>query len=137
MTLAELLDHHVRDYGRDYTESDDGYSDMEAEERRGWRVVALWGRDGWNMGHWPYVMIYTRDRPDGQAELLSIVEGDRSEYLFDEPGDREAALDYIFLWHAAGESWAPISAEQREELDKGLLPELEPKWRGPVRVGET
>jgi hypothetical protein len=46
MTAAELKAHHVGANGRNYAESDDGYSDMQAETRRGWSNVSGWGSDG-------------------------------------------------------------------------------------------
>lgn len=136
MTAAELAEHMTTQYGRNYAESDDGYSDMEAEAGRGWRVVAGWGRDGWDMGEWPYVMVYTRESKPGQTaefELMQVVEGDRTQYSFGTEADRSAAMDYLFLWYAAGERWAPLTGEQREQLDKGELT-FDPKWRGPCRL---
>lgn len=138
MTAAELKTFEVRQYGRDYSESDDGYSDMEAEEGRGWRPVGLWGRDGWDLGGWPYVVIYVKTSLGEQGrtyELMQICEGDRTVWSFTSEADRYAAIDYLFLWYAAGtgESWAPLTWEQREQLDKGELT-FEPKWRGPCRV---
>jgi hypothetical protein len=131
MTAAELAEHRVRDYGRDYRESDDGYGDMEAEEERGWRAMASWGRDGWNLGDWPYVVLCTRTSP-GRFRLMQIVEGDRTEYEFTSEDDRMAALDYLFLWYAADKSWAPLSWEQRAELDAGTLA-VDDRFRGPYR----
>jgi hypothetical protein len=141
MTAAELREHHVSDHGRNYAESDDGESDMAAEEGRGWRVVANWGHDGWDMGTWPYVMIYVRNAgdegslfvPGRRFELMQICEGDRTQYAFENQADREAAMDYLFLWYAAGQDWAPLSYEDRARLDAGEL-EPGPKWRGPCRV---
>lgn len=135
MTAAELREHQYRTYGRNYAESDDGYSDMEAEEKRGWHVIANWGRDGWDLGEWPYVMIYKRVR-QGKYEVLSICEGDRTWYQFDSQEDQYAALDYLFLWYAAGRTWAPLRYEHRAALDTGELPEVDPKWRGPYRFGD-
>src|SRR5690242_19666271 len=62
MTRAELARHEVSQYGRDYSRSDDGYSDMEVAAEDGWQAVAGWGRNGWDLGNWPYVVISVRDR---------------------------------------------------------------------------
>lgn len=134
MTQDELHKHQVNQYGRNYAESDDGYSDMEAEKRRGWEALGSWGRDGWNLGSWPYVMIYTRKfedegRPFG---VMRIVEGDRTVYAFATEADQDAALDYLFLWYAAGARWAPLSYEDRPRLDAGGL-EVDEQFRGPYR----
>jgi len=131
MTAAELRTHQVTQYGRDYRESDDGYSDMDAEGRRGWHPLASWGRDGWNLGDWPYVVMYTRQAAD-HYELMQITEGDRTVYSFGTEQERSEAIDYLFLWYAAGQRWAPLSYEQREELDAGTL-EVDPMFTGPYR----
>lgn len=134
MTAAELAKHQVLQYGRNYAESDDGYGDMEAEQRRGWRALPNWGRDGWNLGDWPYVMIYAGElgEPGRPFGLMQICEGDRTVYAFASEADRDAALDYLFLWYAAGKHWAPLTYEDRPALDAGEL-DPEAKWRGPYR----
>lgn len=133
MTRDELAKHHVEDHGRDYSQSCDGYEDMEVAERQKWSVVANWGRDGWDLGGWPYVAIYTRERA-GKYELQQIVEGDHSRYEFDNEDDRTAAMDYLFLWYAADKHWAPITCDQREMLDSGYPLVIPDKWRGPCRL---
>lgn len=139
MTSAELAGHKVTSYGRDYSESDDGYSDMEAEQRRGWHPVPGWGRDGWDLGNWPYVVIYTRTSNPGTIsggklvrtyELMQICEGDRTVYAFASEQDRTAATDYLFLWYSADEDWSPVTWQTREQLDKGEIA-VDPKFRGP------
>lgn len=162
MTNAELATHKAAEYGRDYRESDDGYSDMEAEEKRGWSAIPGWGRDGWDLGNWPYVVIYKRETlPGGDAELIrrnrvsdqqdalpgvtvlapedkprfelmQICEGDRTVYRFDSIEDRNAAVDYLFLWYSADESWSPVTWQNRAELDDGEL-KVDDRLRGPYR----
>jgi hypothetical protein len=132
MTKAELAGYLVRQWGRDYSESDDGYSDMAAEEARGWHAVANWGRDGWDLGNWPYVIFYVRTR-EGGYELLEIVEGDRTLWRFGTPAERERAINYLFLWYAAGERWGPLSADQRSALEVGYPLAIDAKWAGPCR----
>jgi hypothetical protein len=147
MTAAGLAGHKVTGYGRNYAESDDGYSDMAAEEKRGWRALASWGRDGWNLGDWPYVVVYVRESPAHTPdcsqsagdcrclpsyELMQICEGDRTVYSFTTVRDRNAAIDYMFLWYAADKHWAPLTWEDRERLDAGEL-EVDLKFRGPYR----
>ncbi len=138
MTRDELAQHHVKDHGRNYLLSDDGYGDMEVAERQGWHAIPSWGRDGWDLGNWPYVAIYTRET-DGKFEMQQVVEGDHSVYSFDSAEDREAAIDYLFLWYAAGNSqhWAPITTDQREMLDIGYPLVIPAKWRGPYRADRS
>jgi hypothetical protein len=131
MTAAELAERHASSYGRNYAESDDGYSDMEAEARRGWHTVAGWGSDGWDLGDWPFVSMLIR-RHDDSFQLMQIVEGDRTVYAFDSEGDLHAAIDYLFLWYSAGESWSPVTYENRDDLNAGTL-RVDAKFRGPYR----
>lgn len=136
MTGDELRGHLVRQYGRDYSESDDGYGDMEAEQGRGWSAVGSWGLEGWDLGEWPYVVMYVRSTAgrfephdiEGRHELMVICEGDRDVYRFLTAADRAAGVDYLFLWYAAGKRWAPFDID-RERLDAGDL-EVDPKYRG-------
>ena len=131
MTADELRTHKVKSYGRDYAESGDGYEDMEAEEGRGWHALSGWGRDGWDIGTWPYVVIYTRTISATRYEVMQIVEGDRDVYAFDSEADQHAAIDYLFLWYAADKHWAPITCDQRPMLDTGYPLAIGDKWRGP------
>lgn len=133
MTAAELREHQTGSNGRNYAEADDGYSDMEAEAGRGWNTVASWGRDGWNLGDWPYVSFQVRER-SGQYELQQIVEGDRTRWTFATLADRNAAVDYLFLWYSAGEDWSPVTYENREHLNAGTL-RVDDRFRGPVFMG--
>lgn len=140
MTRDELAKYEVKQWGRNYAESDDGYSDMEAEEKRGWYALSGWGRDGWDLGNWPYVVIYGRTAGDTGSlfvvgrrfELLQICEGDRTAWAFETREDRQAAIDYLFLWYSADESWSPVTWKTREKLDAGEL-EVDEKFRGPYR----
>ena len=143
MTAAELRTHQVTQYGRDYSESDDGYGDMAAEKSRGWQAVSGWGADGWDLGDWPYVVIYVRpaanrfdpDKPTTFG-LMQICEGDRTVYEFGSREDREAAIDYLFLWYSADEDWSPVGSsmpDARGRLDRGEI-EIDPKFRGPYSV---
>lgn len=131
MTAAELKTHHTGDTGRDYRFSGDGYSDMEHESKKGWKLVAGWGRDGWDLGDWPYVSFLVRK--GDRFELMQIVEGDRSVWEFDTQPDLYAAIDYLFLWYSAGDDWAPITYEQREQLNLGQI-SVDEKFRGPYRA---
>jgi hypothetical protein len=43
-------------------ESGDGYDRMDSVMDRGWHAVSAWGRDGWDLGDWPLVMYFVRNR---------------------------------------------------------------------------
>jgi len=148
MGRDELASHHVNGHGRDYTVACDGWEDIEAAHKTGWRPLSSWGADGWDLGNWPYVSIQIQDFlrfevdennpspasgvPRVQFLLQSICEGDHDVYAFDSEADRAAALDYLFLWYAAGQTWAPLTLDQREALDAGEFV-VDEKYRGPYR----
>lgn len=132
MTAAELSGHQTAVHGRDYSVSDDGYGDMAAAEDDGWRAIPGWGRDGWDLGDWPYVIIYKRDVP-GEYQLQQITEGDHTAYSFGTAEDRDAAIDYLFLWYSAGQDWSPVTYEGRAMLDEGTLT-VPDRYRGPYRA---
>ena len=132
MTADELRSHKVNAHGRNFLLSDDGYDDMSLANKQGWRELSSWGRDGWDLGDWPYVVLYTRDTADGY-ELQSITEGDHTVYEFSSYDDRDRAINYMFLWYAAGQSWAPLAWDDREKLDRGEL-DVDEKFRGPYRA---
>lgn len=135
MTAAELATHKVESHGRDYRLSDDGYDDMEVNAKQGWRSLGSWGADGWDLGDWPYVVISIRERDD-RFDLMQVVEGDHTAYSFASREDRDAAIDYLFLWYAAGKDTEPsIGADKRELLDVGHVGlRIEDRFRGPFRT---
>lgn len=128
MTRDELATHHLTEHGRDYSRSDDGYGDMEQATKAGWHVLSGWGRDGWDLGDWPYVVLSVRDIA-GSFQLQSVCEGDHTIYVFNSDDDRSAALDYLFLWYQAGTGDLHIEID-REALDAGTL-RVDPMYRGP------
>lgn len=134
MGRAELATFQLSSHGRDYSKSDDGYGDIEVADKAGWTPLYSWGADGWDLGDMPYVSFQVCER-DGAFLLQTIVEGDHDLWSFPTRGDRDAAIDYLFLWYAAGKRWAPLTYEQREALDAGGF-EIDPQYRGPYRTTE-
>lgn len=130
MSAEELRQARVDAYGRDYSESDDGYEDMEAERTRGWRAISSWGLNGWDLGEWPYVVISCGESLTGAPDLLCTVEGDRDVYRFATTEDRDAAIDYLFLWYAAGKEYSDFPVIDRGQLDAGALT-VDERFRGP------
>jgi hypothetical protein len=43
----------------------DGYDRIERAVAHGWRAVPGWGRDGWDLGSWPLVVIFHGESPAG------------------------------------------------------------------------
>ena len=78
--------------------ADDGYAFMAAAEAKGWKTLASWGADGWDLGEWPY-LVYARR--DGEVfELASYCEGDTRVETYATKEERDAAIDEaaLFTW---------------------------------------
>jgi hypothetical protein len=85
---------------------DDGYDRMDAARPRGWDAIPSWGRDGWDLGSWPLVVVYHR-RTQAGFELAECVEGDVTVYRYPTKAQRDAATDQLafFHWQHNGEPW--------------------------------
>ncbi|MGH3262377.1 MAG: hypothetical protein ACRDNS_10300, partial [Trebonia sp.] len=85
----------------------DGYDVMDAVgQPPAWTAVSSWGHDGWDLGRWPYVVIYTRRHGD-RHQLAQYVEGDVDAYSYSTREELYAAIDHLafFYWHNHDESW--------------------------------
>ena len=158
MTRDELAAHEVASHGRDYSRSDDGYSDMEVAAEDGWHAIAGWGQDGWDLGDWPYVVVsartlhdMTKDVPEGICyEMRQTCEGDTTVYRFATIEDRDAAIDYLFIWYGIGHEydewevnglgprWNDKTShyDSRDALDTGTL-RVPERFRGPYSWKRT
>jgi hypothetical protein len=76
---------------------------MEFARRLGWDAISNWGLDGWDLGSWPYVVVYHR----GEIELAVDVEGDIDIEKFPTREDRDRKTDEIafFYWKNHAEEW--------------------------------
>jgi hypothetical protein len=85
---------------------DDGYDRIEIARARGWDAIPAWGRDGWDLGSWPLVVIFHRHRA-GAYELAENVEGDATVWRFPTRELRDAATDLLAFthWQHEGEDW--------------------------------
>jgi hypothetical protein len=72
---------------------DDGYGWM-SHLRDGWQPIPGWGRDGWDLGDWPYAVVAHYDG-EGVHGLGTYVEGDVYERSFATREERDAATDQI------------------------------------------
>ena len=100
----------------------DGYGIIEASRRWNWHVIAAWGQEGWNLGEWPYVIVFFQNR-EQEYRLVLYVEGDITEYACPTRDLRNAVCDEIafFYWKHGGESWVKEydSAEQAPDELRG------------------
>jgi hypothetical protein len=91
--------------------------------RCGWDAVSSWGRDGWDLGSWPQVIVAHHDHP-GCYGLCLYVEGDLDVSAYptrearDEATDRLAA--YYWRYYQHGPEDLPASDD-----------DLQPHHRGP------
>ncbi len=82
---------------------DDGFDFISQAESAGWHAVAAWGKDGWDLGDWPYVVYCFR----GETERASYCEGDIVIERYADRESRERATDEsaMFYWRSNDESW--------------------------------
>lgn len=80
----------------------DGYDRAEIAHQENWKVQSCWGAHGWDLGSWPYVMVFFRG-----LDVLVNVEGDTEMYTAPDIAVRNAIVDEIafFWWNHANEPW--------------------------------
>lgn len=76
----------------------DGYDWQGRTENSGWHMHASWGRDGWDLGDWPYVQ-YGTFAGEGVFATISYCEGDITIKTFDNEAAMHADLDTAALFH--------------------------------------
>lgn len=82
---------------------DEGYVFIGVGASADWRAVAAWGRDGWDLGEWPYIICLFR----GDLERAIYCEGDIRVETYASREERERATDEtaLFYWRSRGEEW--------------------------------
>lgn len=70
----------------------------------GWHLVSSWGRDGWDLGRWPYVKVSHREQ-GGRFDVMTYCEGDRDVYSCATEADRDSVTDFLAWFYWEGESW--------------------------------
>ncbi len=99
-----------------------GYDWMELLSG-GWYVVPAWGRDGWDLGSWPYVIIAHYDRP-GCYGLAVYVEGDLDVTTHPTRAERDQATDRQAAFHWRQFEHGPTDLPGNDD-------DLQPHHRGP------
>ncbi len=111
----------------------DGYEWMERLPR-GWVPVASWGRDGWDLGSWPYaVIVEYRDAERGIYAVGTYVEGDITVQRFETASEQYEAIDTIaeFYWRAN-----PTRGPRDLPEGEGLLPQHRRPYVGGEQQAE-
>jgi hypothetical protein len=107
----------------------DGYEWIDALTD-GWRPVAAWGREGWDLGAWPVVIVAHHDG----RRLYSVgtyAEGDLDVQAFPTRAERDATTDHIAAtwWRTFNNGPADLPATDTDLADhyRGLYrPKREP-----------
>ncbi|GAB3873838.1 hypothetical protein ACFQ1S_03730 [Kibdelosporangium lantanae] len=111
-----------------YADSYDGHEWRDKAEQFGWDVPGLWGRDGWDLGSWPLVVmaLYDSEKTDTWA-LMTYVEGDMVVKVFTTREARDLAVTEVAVgW------WRFGTADGPDDLpETGWLPH----HHGPHVIG--
>lgn len=102
----------------------DGYDRAEYMRRYHWLGVASWGRDGWDLGDWPYVMVFVNATTPSMLhgwQFVINVEGDTTTYRFDTQAERNEGIDQWALaeWRYHRPSWFDEVQRTRPDDLKG------------------
>lgn len=98
----------------------DGYDTIGLAEKRKWYVIPSWGRDGYNLGRWPLVIVFVRNTKES-FDVIEYVEGDVCMYACPTSEIRQSIIDELafFHWKHQGESWVK-EYESVEQLPEEL-----------------
>jgi hypothetical protein len=88
----------------------DGYDDMELAEKHGWHAIPAWGKDGWNLGSWPLVIVFHRNLKKGDEtayQVIEYVEGDVTMWSCPTAEIRQQVTDELafFHWKFSHQEW--------------------------------
>lgn len=104
-----------------------GYDAIEESESRGWIALADWGKaHGYDLGSWPYVIVFWRTLKDGRFQVVEYVEGDATQYDCPSAEIRQQITDEIafFHWKFNCEEWV---------AGYDTIDQLPDELRGPFR----
>jgi len=106
----------------------DGYDDMDYARQKGWHAISSWGRDGYDLGSWPYAIVFIR-RKEERVEIAVYVAGDVDQYAFPIEELLIQAIDEEALFH-----WKHNTRSAPDDIDKyATVDDLPPELRGPYR----
>ena len=105
----------------------DGYDDMELAEKHGWQPISAWGKEGWNLGSWPLVIVFFRNLKKGDEnfyQVIEYVEGDVTMWSCPTKELRQQVIDELafFHWKFSNKEWVN---------DYTSVDELPDELRGP------
>ncbi|MGP4969000.1 hypothetical protein [Glutamicibacter ardleyensis] len=103
----------------------EGYDWMANLTGTSWNELSAWGRDGWDLGSWPYVISAVAQTEDEQGKLFgycTYVEGDVATRWYRTRDARSLAISKEAYWY-----WASGQADGPEALQ-----ELNPQEFHPI-----
>ena len=104
----------------------DGYDDMELAEKHGWHPISAWGKEGWNLGSWPLVIVFYRNLKKEDEilyQVIEYVEGDVTMWSCPTKELRQQVTDELAFFH-----WKHMHEEWVEGYDS--VDQLPPELRG-------
>lgn len=95
----------------------DGDDRMTFAQRIGWEAIPNWGLNGWDLGCWPFVVVYHR----GETELALDVEGDIDIEEFSTRQERDRKTDELafFYWKESEKEWV-AGIDSHEQMPANL-----------------
>lgn len=113
----------------------DGYDWQGRTENNGWHMHASWGRDGWDLGDWPYVQ-YGSYADDGVFATLNYCEGDITIKTFATEAEMHADLDRAALFHwlhreRDRHALEGVARRRGKDVQELTIDDLPPARRGP------
>ncbi|MGO2328505.1 hypothetical protein [Glutamicibacter arilaitensis] len=98
-----------------------GYDWIQSLEGSGWYEVPGWGRDGWDLGSWPYIIFAAAVTSDEKGQLFgycTYVEGDVTARWYRSCEARNLAISKEAFWYwASGQSDGPEALEGMDPQD--------------------
>ncbi|MGC0271237.1 hypothetical protein ACPROK_16940 (plasmid) [Glutamicibacter soli] len=98
-----------------------GYDWIQSLEGSGWYEVPGWGRDGWDLGSWPYIIFAAAVASDEKGQLFgycTYVEGDVTARWYRSCEARNLAISKEAFWYwASGQSDGPEALEGMDPQD--------------------
>jgi hypothetical protein len=131
---------HTAPHGREDAQgySLDGYDWMEAAKGTNWHTVPGWGKDGWDAGQWPYVILTLAKGQDEAGPFYGMTtycEGDLSATFYRSQMEQWKAITEWCRWnwlHGQGDGpkfEAPFeSAAELEIYGRPYGDEYDGKW---------
>lgn len=98
----------------------DGYDWIDTMAGAGWTTISSWGRDGWDLGDWPYVVISVKSDPDGEGfGYCQRCEGDLDVRWFATRDELFAHIDTVAAWYWEHLSNGPDNYDPNDPKFKG------------------